>query len=146
MGFWEAAARIIGAIFSLIFVLFLAYLLLSWLNKRMPGMSGGTGRLIQVLDRVPAGRGGSIMLLRVQEKVLLVAVTEKTATKLCEFDDPEGNIQNAQTPADSNFSAILKDALGKFTPGAKASAPEVSPRSAPEESQPPHSENREGET
>ncbi len=123
MSFWEAAARIIGAIFSLVFVLFLAYLLLNWLNKRMPGMSGGAGRLIQVLDRISAGRNGSIMLLRVQDKVLLVAVTDKTATKLCEFDDPEGKIKNAETAESMNFSAVLKDALGKFTPTGKVEIP-----------------------
>ena len=145
MGFWEAVARIIGAIFSLVFVLFLAYLLLNWLNKRMPGMSGGAGRLIQILDRVPAGRGGTIMLLRVQEKVLLVAVTEKTATKLCEFDDPEGQIKNAELPENVHFSAVLKDALGKFAPTAKENNPQSESPAIPEEKKEQQDGREEGE-
>lgn len=114
MPFFEAAARIVGAIAALGLVLLLAYFLLHWLNKRMPGMSGGPNRLIQVLDRVAVGRGGSIMLLRVQDKVLLVAVTDKAVEKLCEFDDPEGKIAQPEPLQAMDFSAALKEAGAKF--------------------------------
>lgn len=105
-----------GAMVALILVLLAAWLLLRWMNNRMPGMgSGGASRLVKVLDRVPVGKNSSILLLRVQDKVLLVAVTEHGAEKLCEFDDPDGLIA-PDTPAGEvpGFAAVLKDTARKM--------------------------------
>lgn len=115
MPLWEAVLRIIGALFSLAVVLFLAYAVLRWMNKRVPGLNGPVGnqRLIEVLDRVSAGRNSNIMLLRVQDKVILVAMSENSIEKLQEFDDPDRKISRGETPDEISFAAILKDAAAK---------------------------------
>lgn len=113
---WDLVGRIMGALVALILVLLAAWMLLRWMNNRVPGMGGGgAARLVKVLDRVAVGRNSSILLLRVQDKVLLVAMTEHGAEKLCEFDDPDGTIA-PDTPAGDvpGFAAVLKDTARKL--------------------------------
>ena len=111
----ELVARISGAMLALVLVLLAAWLLLRWLNNHVPGMGGGTTRLLKVLDRVAVGRNSSILLLRVQDKVLLVAMTDHDAEKLCEFDDPDGTIAPPVTAGQvPGFAAILKETAQKM--------------------------------
>lgn len=115
MPFWELVSRVLGAVLALALVLASAWLLLRWINRRIPGMSGGSGRLIQVLDRVSAGRNGSLMLIRIKEKVMLIGISDNHVEKLCEFDDPDETMK-LPTPQDlPSFTDALKDAAKKFT-------------------------------
>ncbi|NLW78099.1 MAG: flagellar biosynthetic protein FliO [Ruminococcaceae bacterium] len=106
---WGTILRVLGTIAALVLVLFLAWLLLRWMNKRMPGMSG-SGKMIKVLDRTAAGKNSSILLLRVEDKVLLVAISEHAIEKLCEFDDPDEQIKPPPTPDYPSFSSTLRNA------------------------------------
>ncbi len=117
MSIWEAAGRIIGALVALALVLFLAWWVLRWVNKRVPGMgaAGGANRLIKVLDRVSVGKNSTVVLMRVEDKVLLVAVSEHAIEKLQEFDDPDGKIKLPETPQNLQFSSVMKDAMSRFT-------------------------------
>lgn len=119
MEYWDAAAKILGTLAALVLVLLLAWLLLRWMNKRMPGVSGGAQRAIKVLDRLPVGKNGTILLLRVQDKVLLVAVGERGAEKLYEFDDPDGKFDLPKPGGTTGFSDALKDAAKKMGLGKK---------------------------
>jgi flagellar biosynthetic protein FliO len=103
-----------STLLALVLVLFLAWLLLRWMNRRVPGMGGG-GRLIKVLDRTQAGKNSSILLLRVQDKVFLVAVSEHAIEKLYEFDDSDGQIAPPKAPEYASFSNTLKDAAKRFS-------------------------------
>lgn len=107
----EVIGRILGAVVALALVLVAAWMLITWLGKRVPGMASGSAvRLVKVLDRVNVGRSSCILLLRVQDKVLLVAMTEHGTEKLCEFDDPSGSMMPANLGEIPAFSAALKDA------------------------------------
>lgn len=107
--------RLMGVLVVLVLVLLAAWMLLRWMNKKMPGMgTGGNARLIRVLDRVAVSRTSSILLLRVQDKVFLVAITEHGAEKLSEFDDPDGTITPPIPQEGSAFSSILLDTAKRF--------------------------------
>lgn len=110
MGFGEAVLRVIGAIVALALVLFLAWLMLRWMNGRMPGNRGGSGRMIQVLDRLSFGRGSGLLLVRVHNKVLLVGFSDQHSQTLCEFDDPEGSIKALDDVEPISFQDALKNA------------------------------------
>ena len=104
--------RIIGALVALVAVLLLAWLLLRWMNRRVPGMAGNA-KMIKVLDRVNVGKGGIMMLVRVQDKVILMVVNDHVAEKLLEFDDPDGTF-DPKTGDTPSFSNALKDAAKRF--------------------------------
>ena len=108
----DVTLRILGALLALVVVLLLAWLLLRWMNKRVPG--GGAGsKLIKVLDRVAVGRGCMLLLVRVQGKVILLAMGERVAEKLLEFDDPDGAFE-PKIAASPSFAGALKDAAKRF--------------------------------
>ncbi len=111
----EPALQIITTIAALVIVLLLAWVTLRWMSKRMPGLSGGSGRMINVLDRVTVGKNASILLIRVQDKVILVAASEHAFEKLYEFDDPDGTVSSVQDMESVKFSSVLKDAASKFS-------------------------------
>lgn len=114
----EALGQILWVVIALALVLGLAWVLLRWMNKRVPGMGGGA-RLIKVLDRVALGKSGSLLLVRVQDKVLLVAFSERAVEKLCEFDDPDGTLSLPDVVDTPSFAAALKDAAAKIGIGGK---------------------------
>ena len=120
MGFLEVAGRIVTAILSLVLVLALAYFVLRWMGKRAPGVMSGKGRMITVLDRVSTGRNSGMMLVRVGERVLLVAYSEHNVEKVYDFDDPDGKFVPPLPPGNMmNFSDALKEAASKFGAGKK---------------------------
>lgn len=110
MGYGEALLRIIGAIAALALVLFLAWLMMRWLGRRMPGLSTGQSRLIKVLDKTSFGRNSGLLLVRVHDKVLLIGFTDHATTTLGEFDDPEGKIAKVEDVAQPSFTEALKGA------------------------------------
>lgn len=117
----ETIMRILGAIAALALVLFLAYILLRWLNKRMPGLGAGgaAGKMITVLDRVTLGKNSSILLVRVQDRVFLVGISENAVQTLAEFDDPEGELTLPDKGENPSFSEAMKDAVAKMGFGKK---------------------------
>lgn len=114
MSFLEVVFRLLGAIAALAFVLFLAWVVLRWAGKHTAGSSARSGRMIQILDRVSTGRNSSVLLLRVQDKVLVVAMSEHAIEKLCEIDDPGQEFKQPETPESVSFSVALKDAVSKM--------------------------------
>ncbi len=116
MGLGETVLRILGALVALVFVLLLAWFILQWLGKRMNGLAPGTGgRLLNVLDRVSFGKGGSLLLVRVDKKVFLIAVSEHAIEKIAELDDPDENLRLPDVTGTAPFGETFKEALAKFT-------------------------------
>lgn len=115
MGFGEIILRMLGAIAALAAVLFLAWYILRWINKRVPGAgNSGHGRLLNVLDRVNTGKNSSLLLVRVKDKVFLVAVSEHAIEKISEFDDPDETMKLPATSESIPFSDALKQAASKL--------------------------------
>ncbi len=117
MGFGETILRIMGALLALVIVLALAWFVLHWLSKRMGGVSafGRSGRLLQVLDRTPLGKNSSLVLVRVQNKVYLLALSEHCIQTVNEWDDPDENIKPPPPPENLlSFQDALKEAAKKL--------------------------------
>ena len=127
---FDAFWRIALTLGALVLVLVLAWLLLRWMNRRVPGMGGapGAGRLIRVLDRLPVNRDCQLMLVKVRDRVVLLAVSAHHTEKLCEFDDADGTFAPAVAAESPTFSAALKDAARKFGLGPKDG---LSPKDGP---------------
>lgn len=112
---WDAATSIGGMLLALVLVLFLAWVALRFLNKRMPGLGGGgASRAIHVLDRVMVGKNSSVILLRVKDTVMLVAFSEHGVQKLYEFAAEEGEYEPARPGELPSFTAALRDAAKKL--------------------------------
>ncbi len=112
--------RVVMTILALALVLFLAWALLRWMNRRMPGMAGGgAARMIKVLDRVQAGKSSTLLLVRVQDKVFLLGAGDRGVDKICEFDDPEGKLLPPAIGEPPSFAAALRDAAAKAGFGKK---------------------------
>ncbi len=117
MGLGETILRIFGALVALVFVLVLAWFVLHWLNARMGkiGGLGRAGRLLQVLDRTPLSKNSSLVLVRVQGKVYLLALSEHCIQTVHEWDDPEEAIQPPPPPENLlSFQEAFKEATKKL--------------------------------
>jgi|GEM_PF-1500887 len=93
--------------------LFALVLLLAWLTTRMVGyraMGPGRGRMVRVLEHIPAGRDRSIMLLEVGGRIYLVGATAERIGLLDAIDDPGAIRQilaNVPAPADTSLTGSL---------------------------------------
>ena len=114
MGFGETILRILGALLALALVLFLAWFTLQWMGRRMTGTTGRSGHLLKVLDRVPLGKGSSLLLVRVQDKVYFIASSEHTIEKIGEIEDPDETLKLPDPAETISFTDALKDAAKKL--------------------------------
>ncbi|MDL2294136.1 flagellar biosynthetic protein FliO [Ruminococcaceae bacterium OttesenSCG-928-D13] len=112
---WEVFRDLLTTLLALVLVLVLAWLALRWLNRRVPGMGGGsTERLIKVLDRVTVGKNTVLVLVQVKNTVMLVAVGDHTVEKLAEFDAADGAFDIPKAAQQNpSFADALKDTLAK---------------------------------
>ena len=110
-GIWSAMSAIFMMLLALCFVLFLAWYLLRFLSKRMPGARAAGA--IQILDRVNIGREKSLLIVKAGDKTLLVGMSDNAVATLCEFDD-DTQFSVAAQPEPNDFSAILQSAAKKF--------------------------------
>lgn len=89
------------------FFLFVLVLVLAWLSTRLVGARFGLamrGRLIRVLEHVPAGRDRSIMLLEVGGRLYLVGATAERISLLDAINDPAvmQRVMEQVPPGDAN--------------------------------------------
>jgi flagellar protein FliO/FliZ len=119
------------------FFLFGLVLVLAWLTTRLAGTRMGLtmrGRLVRVLEHVPAGRDRSVMLLEVGGRLYLVGATAEQIRLLDRIEDAAviERIMAQVPPQDGTpLGAVLpgtfKDLLDKLRGGAPAGAGEAPP-------------------
>lgn len=106
--------------------LFMVVLGLVWVTTRFVGlrMSGtGSGKVLRVLEHIPAGRDRSIMLLEVGGKVYLVGSTGEHINLLDAIDDPvvlerirQSMPDQPETPLGTLLPGNFADLLAKLRP------------------------------
>lgn len=109
-GAFDTAFTILSALLALVFVLFLAYITIKWMGRRMSAQAGG--RVIKIIDRVMIGQDKCLLVLSVGGQTMLVGMTGDAVTKLADLPDL------TQQPADGiatppEFYDVLSDAVKK---------------------------------
>lgn len=95
------------------FFLFVLVLVLVWWTTRLVGYRMGAaarGRLVKVLEYVPAGRDRTVMLLEVGGRIYLVGSTGQQISLLDAIDDPETIrriLENVPEPLANPLAAAL---------------------------------------
>jgi flagellar biogenesis protein FliO len=112
------------------FFLFGLVLVLAWLSTRLVGYRMGLaarGRMVRVLEQVPAGRERMIMLLEVGGRVYLVGSTSEQISLIDAIDDPaviERLLAHAPaaeaTPLQTMLPVSFRDLLAKVRPSGQA--------------------------
>lgn len=99
---------LIGMLGGFFLILFLAY----WATKVLARgyAAGGTGQLIEVLDRMGLGQEKQLLVVKAAGKVLLLGVTAHHIEKLEELD-ADALPQPVSPPQGGAFFAALKSAL-----------------------------------
>lgn len=106
----EAITAILSVLFTLVFVLLLAWFFLRGVGK-ISGAQGASKHL-KVLERVPLGKDQSLLLVAVDEKILLLGAAQGSITKLCDLDSTDAILAQLQQPQ-QNFSGILQQMMQK---------------------------------
>jgi len=97
--------------------LFGLVLLLAWLSTRLVGQRmsvASRGRMVRVLEHLPAGRDRSILLLEVGGRLYLVGSTGEQFNLLDAIDDPDTIarvLAQAPTPQVNPVEAMLPDSF-----------------------------------
>ncbi len=103
----------IWALFSLIFVAFIAY----WVTKLFAEKAGYTrAKYLKVAESLMLGPNRHLYLLLINGKILLIGSSEQGVTLLKEYDDPTFYEQLQQSSVDqmigkNSFASILKPLL-----------------------------------
>ncbi len=101
---------LLWTLICLILILFLAYFSVKLLAKKQ--RISGAGKLIKVLDQVSIGQDKVLVVVKVADKTMLIAMSSNTVTKVCELDNDYCEkfiLQNPVMP----FSEVLKSAFNK---------------------------------
>lgn len=119
--------------------LFSLVLVLAWLTTRLLGyrtFGAMRGRMVRVLEHVPAGRDRSIMLLEVGGRLYLVGATAEHISLLDAIDDPaviERILAQAPSGAPAPLGVALpesfRETLERLRGG--SGAPQSSPQDQP---------------
>lgn len=115
---------------------------LAWLSTRLLGYRMGLatrGRMVRVLENVPAGRDRSIMLLEVGGRIYLVGSTSDRISLIDAIDEPEviervmAQVPPEQpNPLDTVIPASFRDVLAKVRlPGRAQAEASANPGAAP---------------
>lgn len=101
-GGYSEMASLMGTMVTLVLVILLAWWLLRWLTKRVPMQTGS--KHIKILDRVPVSQDKCLLLVRVADKTMLVAMTSHTAEKLCDVENLD---EETLVPAPVSFRSLF---------------------------------------
>ncbi|MEG0339548.1 MAG: flagellar biosynthetic protein FliO [Oscillospiraceae bacterium] len=110
--FFSGLGAILTVLASLCFVLFLAYYLLHWLNRRMP--TQGASGSIKILDRVNIGREKSLLVIKAGGKTMLIAMSDNAIEKLAEYESDEPFIIAKSAVETMDFKTALRSAVSKW--------------------------------
>ena len=104
------ATDVASVVLSLLLVI-VAILALGWMYRRMQGIRGPRGRVMEVLATQPLGTKERIVLARIGNKRLVIGITAMQMQTLCELDDED--LVATEPEAASGFADRLRQALGK---------------------------------
>lgn len=99
------------AFFMVILVIFLAYVGTKFISAKYTKLN--SGKMIKVLERVSLGQDKMLILVTVNKKAYFLGITDKSVSKVCEFDDIE--ILGDADLANPNFSSILAEGIKKYS-------------------------------
>lgn len=111
----ESVWSLIGMLAAVLAILALAYWTTRAVGRHGGGIPGGAGERLRVLCRLSLGRDGALVLVRLQERCLLLGVTEHGVTLLKELEGDEAAewLAEPEKSAPPSFMEILRENLGK---------------------------------
>jgi len=111
----ESILPLIGMMAIMVAVLFLAYFLTRWIAVHgAPNFAGGrTDDVLGVLRQVNVGRTERLLLVRLNDRCLLVGVTSASMCVLAELSKEESE-QWLQAPGTASFMETLQSAASKI--------------------------------
>ncbi|MBQ6936108.1 MAG: flagellar biosynthetic protein FliO [Clostridia bacterium] len=105
----------IGTIVLMIAVFVGAYYFSKFFAKQYQPKIGGKARNIEIIERMAVGKDQSLALVRVSDKVFLLAFTAQSVTKIEEMDAslfPENTV--VQNMGENNFMTFFTDAYNNL--------------------------------
>ena len=96
-------------ILIMVFIIFAAYLTSKWLALQSQGMS--QGKYINVLDRVVLGKGKGIVIIKIGQKVYLMAEDVQGISKIADLSDEDLMVVESNMNT-SSFKDIINTYLG----------------------------------
>ena len=112
---YGADCRVIGTIVLMIAVFVGAYYFSKFFAKQYQPKIGGKARNIEIIERMAVGKDQSLALVRVSDKVFLLAFTAQSVTKIEEMDAslfPENTV--VQNMGENNFMTFFTDAYNNL--------------------------------
>lgn len=83
--------------------------------RRLP-LSGGNQRALELLGQLSLGPRERVVLVRANDRVLVLGVTQHQVTLLNQLDNlPETDSSALPLPASAGFSNLLRDTLSSYT-------------------------------
>lgn len=108
---------LLGMLAAVILILVMAYVVSKWVAGHGPLYAGGRSGVesLCVLRQISVGRNERLLLVRLQERCLLVGVTAGGMTLLAELTQEEAAqwLQKREAPASPSFLDALKENLSK---------------------------------
>jgi flagellar biosynthetic protein FliO len=105
----------IGTIVLMLAVFVGAYYFSKFFAKQYQPKIGGKERNIEIIERMAVGKDQSLALVRVSDKVFLLAFTAQSVTKIEEMDAslfPENTV--VQNAGENNFMTFFTDAYNNL--------------------------------
>ena len=102
------SAEIANVVLSMVIIV-AAILALGWIYRRMHGMRGSQGRVMEVLATQALGPKERVILARVGDRQLVIGITPAQMQTLYVLDDEEVPVKAIEEP--ENFATRLKQAL-----------------------------------
>lgn len=113
VGLTDGAGRTLGALGAVLGLIVLARWVIRRVSQRTGGLLGQLGAggrapsgVLEVLGRFPVGRGQSLVLLRLDRRVLLLSQSSQGFTTLTEIDDPQDVASLVVKTADDESASL----------------------------------------
>jgi flagellar biosynthetic protein FliO len=106
------ALSLLGMLLLLLLIFAGAYFTTRFIGGRYQGRMGA-GKNAEILERVPLGRDGSLLIVRAGGKVLLLGVTSHHIDRLAELDEAPFAALSGPQPRQSEFYALWRALSGR---------------------------------
>lgn len=100
---------VLSALVSLVFVLFLAYLTIKWMGRKMSLQTGG--RVIKIIDRAVIGQDKCLMVVEVSGQTMLIGMAGNAVTKLADLPALPQDAEGKKEPGSPEFADVMMETL-----------------------------------